>query len=157
MIKIRLNRNLLAKLGKKKRGQLNIMEVVLAATILLVLSVSIAQVGVKISESNRQNQDSQIANLPIKVLRNSDQLGYLRPFIYSNISTNLFLYLNDALPIGTFYWLYGSNGNCLKNSQLDCSDLSSISTETFSSNLYLSGYLANNNSIIANLVISSDL
>ncbi len=156
-MKIRLNKVISAKLLKKKRGQLNIIEVVLAATILLVLSVSIAQVGVKIAESNTQSQDSLLANLPDEVLRNSDNLGYLRPFIYSNIQTNLLLYLNDAIPIGTFYWLYESSGNCLKNSQLDCSDLFSISTETHSSNLYLSGYLTNNTPLIAILVISSDL
>ena len=157
MIKNRLTKEISAKPLKKRRGQLNIMEVVLAATILLVLSVSIAQVGVKIAESNSQSQDSRIADLPDEVLRNSDKLGYLRPFIYSNIQTNLLLYLNDALPIGTLYWLYEPGNNCLKNSQLDCSDLSSISTETFSSNLYLSGYLTNNTSAIAFLVISSDL
>ena len=157
MIKINLNKGLSSKIRKKRRGQLNIMEVVLAATILLVLSVSIAQVGVKIADSNRQSQSSIIATLPDEVLRTSDDFGYLRPFIYSNLQTNIQFYLNEAIPLGTFYWLYSPDGNCLKNSQLDCSDLSSVSTETYSSNLYLSGYLTNNTPLIAILVISSDL
>ena len=113
---------------KKRRGQLNIIEVVLAASILLLLSVSIAQVGIKIAETNNQNSDNVLKDLSVQVLRESDALGFLRPFIYLNNQTSLQLYLSESIPAGIFYWLYESGGNCIKNSQLDCSDLNSVST-----------------------------
>jgi hypothetical protein len=150
-------KNISRNFTKKGRGQLNIIEVVLAASIILVLSVSIAQVGIKIAESNNQAQTSILTSLPANVLRDSDNLGFLRPFIYLNNDVNLIVYLDESLPIGTFYWLYELNGNCLKNSQLDCSDLNLVTIETYSSTLYLSGYLTNNSATIAILTLSTSL
>ncbi|MHA2277093.1 MAG: hypothetical protein ACXAC2_15065 [Candidatus Kariarchaeaceae archaeon] len=142
---------------KKGRGQLNIIEVVLAASIILVLSVSIAQVGLKIAESNKQEQTSILTTIPGEILRESDHLGFLRPFIYLDNSLNLKNYLDEAVSPGTHYWVYEVGGNCLKNSQIDCSDLDSALLDTYSSTLYLSGYLTNNTAIIAIITLSTSL
>ncbi|MHA2338804.1 MAG: hypothetical protein ACXACX_15960 [Candidatus Hodarchaeales archaeon] len=155
--KMRLIKDLSWVWRKKRRGQLNIIEVVLAASIILVLSVSIAQVGIKIAESNKQEQTSILTSIPGEILRESDHLGFLRPFIYLDNSVNLQVYLDEAISPGTYYWVYELGGNCLKNSQLDCTELDSVLLDTYSSTLYLSGYLTNNTATIAIITLSSSL
>lgn len=154
---MRLIKNFSRKITTRKRGQLNIIEVVLAASIILVLSVSIAQVGIKIAESNNRTESSILNSLPASVLRDSDYLGFLRPFIYLNNEINLKFYLDDTLPAGTLYWLYETNGNCLKNSEFDCNMLNLVPTETYSSTLFLSGYLTNNTATTAHLALTTSL
>jgi hypothetical protein len=157
LIKMRLNRDFSWLWKKKGRGQLNIIEVVLAASIILVLSVSIAQVGLKIAESNKQEQTSILTTIPGEILRESDHLGFLRPFLYLDNSINLQIYLDEAVSPGTYYWIYELDGNCLKNSQIDCSNLDSALLDTYSSTLYLSGYLTNNTAKIAIITLSTSL
>lgn len=144
----------LRRITRNHRGQLNIIEVVLAASILLLLSVSIAQTGVKIADKNKGASLQTYESLPQDYLSESDKLGYLRPFIYNNFKFSLSLFLNDSLPIGTFYWLYEIGGNCLSNNQIDCSSINTVQTQTYSGSLFLSGFITDNTSRVAYLTIS---
>ena len=134
--------------------ELNIIEVVLASTILLVLAVSVAQAAVRISESGRTEGSPTGSELAGRILRNADQLGYLRPFIYNNVRTTLGVHLNASIMVGMTYWLYEIGGNCLTNSQLSCANLSTFPGDIFSSTLYLSGFLTDGTAHIARLALA---
>ena len=142
---------------QKRRGQLNIVEVVLAASILLVLSVSVAQAGLKIAEVTKERSNNDFFTLPDRILREAEELGLLRPYFYSGSSIQLQIYLNSTIPKGMSYWLYEIGGNCLTNTIIDCTNVDTIKTETVTGSIYLSGYLTDITPKIVYLTISKNI
>lgn len=133
---------------KRKRAQLNISEVVFSASIILLLSVSIGRAGVYLSD-NQSNSLDDYEDLSFEILRETDELGFLRPFIYDGIDSGLSSFLNIRIDKGDFYFLFDSDniGRCTTNSDgLLCSQLSSIKQPQFQSSIFLGGYFSNTTS-----------
>lgn len=89
----------IASIRKKlrKSGQINIAETVVSATIILVLAVSVAQLGSTISSSESSNNYNNYKQKAQNALDLGLSLGYLRQLVYAS-SSDL---KNTSLPIFT--------------------------------------------------------
>ncbi len=67
-----------------KSGQINIAETVVSATIILVLAVSVAQLGSRVALSQETNAVTKIQDKAQQTLDLCQSLGYLRQLAYSN-------------------------------------------------------------------------
>lgn len=74
---------------KYKRGQINIAETVVSATVILVLSFSIAQLGVKVSESGKSNSIEKLKDRAQRALDIGLSSGVLRKLAYTNNTDTL--------------------------------------------------------------------
>ena len=83
MIKIKIIRRKFTK-----SGQINIAETVVAVTIILVLAVSVAQLGSKVADSQQTNSIDKIQNKAQNALDLALSLGYLRNLTYSQTTVN---------------------------------------------------------------------
>ena len=71
-----------------KSGQINIAETVVAVTIILVLAVSVAQLGSKVALSQQTSSIDRIQKKAQDSLDLALSLGYLRNLTYSQTSVN---------------------------------------------------------------------
>lgn len=74
---------------KATRAQLNIAEVAVSATIIFVMAVSLAQVGVKIAESNQPDRLDGLKQKAKDVLSVALAEGFLRELVYASQPSSL--------------------------------------------------------------------
>ena len=112
MLKIRKIKSKLTK-----SGQINIAETVVSATIILVLAVSVAQLGSRVALSQQTSSIDKIQNKAQNALDVGLSLGYLRQLVYSSNPDNVpaQTYMNsliaENLPLSAQYSLYQTNLN----------------------------------------------
>jgi len=69
---------------KRQRGQINIAETVVSATIILVLSFSIAQLGSKVVETQKSNPIEKLKDRAQNALNIGKSTGILRELAFTN-------------------------------------------------------------------------
>ena len=79
-----MNRKRILNKFKHKKGQINIAEVVVSATIILVLSFSVAQLGTNFAETNESNPIEKLKDRAQNALNIGISSGILRELAYSN-------------------------------------------------------------------------
>jgi hypothetical protein len=112
-----LKKSIFNKVLKYRRGQLNIAEVVVSASIILVLTVSIAQLGSEITVSNENESLSSIRDKADQILRLGLELGVLRNLTYtdpsdtdySRMQDQMITLIDSQLPPTVEYSLYRTN------------------------------------------------
>lgn len=134
-------------LRTKRRGQLNIAEVVICAAIILVLMVSISQTLNQIAVKPASQIDYK--TLGDDILLSADNSQLLRPVIYNfaniTVKTQLADYIMSFLPLGVEYSLVSVN-NTSTSPSLSClvgicPTSNPTDTNTYTSTLYLSFYV----------------
>ena len=132
----------------KRRGQLNIAEVVVCAAIILVLMVSISQTLNQISVKPVNKLDYRTLGEDILIATDNAQL--LRPVIYNfaNITMKMQLdsYISSFLPLGVEYSLLAVSNVSSASPALSCllgicPSTNPTGTNTYTSTLYLSFYV----------------
>lgn len=97
----------------KHKGQINIAETVVSATIILILSVSMAQLGTRIAESQESNPTEKLKIRAQNALNLGVASGALRNLVYTttaNLDTSpdkmyMETLLDSILPVTTQYSL----------------------------------------------------
>jgi hypothetical protein len=95
-----------------KSGQINIAETVVSATIILVLSVSVAQLGSKIALSQETNSIEKLKEKAKNALDLGLSLGYVRELAYSTnpdillAKEQLNSLISENLPISAQYAVF---------------------------------------------------
>ena len=79
-----MNRKKVFSKFKRQRGQINIAETVVSATIILVLSFSVAQLGSKVAESQESNPIEKLKDRAQNALNIGKSTGILRELAFTN-------------------------------------------------------------------------
>lgn len=144
---------------RKHRAQLHITEVIFSATVILLLAVSIGQTQLYLVNTSESDSE-QYQDTADGILRNSDELGYLRPYIYLDQEQNLQLYLDIEISSGIFYWLYSRDSPTVYLSNhptLAPLNFDSYFQEYYQASLFLSGYADSNGSQSTSYVTSHEV
>lgn len=110
MLKIKAIRKKLSK-----SGQINIAETVVSATIILVLAVSVAQLGSRVALSQQTNSMNTIQEKAQQTLDLCQSLGYLRQLAYADNPANVTAYnytftlITANLPTSAQWSVYQNN------------------------------------------------
>ena len=100
-----------------KSGQINIAETVVSATIILVLAVSVAQLGAKVSLNQQTSSYDIIKQKAQNALDLGLSLGYVRELAYSNSTgdsqakSSLFTLITENLPSSAQFSLFQESAN----------------------------------------------
>lgn len=96
---------------KSRRGQINIAETVVSATVILILSVSMAQLGSKVAETQESNPIEKMKERAQNALNIGLSMGLLRELAYTNDSdtspakNQLVTLIDSNLPVSAQYSL----------------------------------------------------
>ena len=151
-----LGRNKMTKKYKNRsffnrKGQINIVETVVSATILLVLSVSIAQLGTKLAQSQDSDPIEKLKEKAQEALDLALSTGILRELVYavsadtSPARAQMTAILSESLPLSSQYSLFQktiNNTNHAYNNRilLGVTPIPSGNINIFTVSVLVSGY-----------------
>lgn len=146
----------------KRKGQINIAETVVSATIILVLAVSVAQLGATVAQSGSTNSLNVYKKKAQDALDLGLSLGYLRQLVYASTAdykTQHIILIKEAmqniiaenLPLSAQYSLFQRTVNNQQNiynnrTILGISPIPSGNFNIFSVSVLVSGYFNANQS-----------
>lgn len=134
-----------------KSGQINIAETVVSATIILVLAVSVAQLGAKVALNQQTSSYDKIKGKAQNAMDLGLSLGYIRELAYSTDPStsqakyNMIILISEALPISAQYSLFQTAVNNSADQYnnrilLGITPIPSGNLNIFSVSVFVSGY-----------------
>ena len=135
------------RLHKKltKSGQINIAETVVSATIILVLAISVAQLGSRVALSNQTSPTDSTQKKVQNVLDLGLSLGYLRVLVYNNSNLQAKNSMNSlivtSLPSSALFSLLSRPANGTTNQiLLGLTPVPSGNLNIVSASVFINGY-----------------